>query len=473
MCVAGATRAPPWKTLAPQFITYPTLLSVQSTGASSVSIELISILLLASFIVLLVTGLPIVFILGSVAMVATYFLWGPDALYMLPQRAFSVMDSFTVIAIPMFIFMGTMLQKSGIADDLYEMMQKWIGGIRGGLAAGTVLICTAFAAMSGVSSTATVTMGITSLPAMLNRGYNKSIAVGCIQAGGALGILIPPSVTMVFYALIAGESVGQLFMGGVLPGIMLSSFFILYILIRCALQPKLAPSVPRSERANWNEKVISLKGIIFPVALILAVLGSIFFGVATPSEAASIGATGSFIIAFIRRKLTWQGLRDCCYTTLKVSCMALWIYIAGSAFTSVYVASGASQLIADLPTVIPLGKWGILIMIQLCWILLGCVMDIWSVTLITIPVFLPVIKLLGFDPVWFGIVFIVNMEMAYLTPPFGMNLILMKSIVPKEVTMADIYRSIGPFIALQLLGLVLVILFPEIILWLPGKIFER
>ena len=433
------------------------------------SIELITILLFGSFVVLLASGLPIVFVLGSVAMVATFFLWGPDALYILPMRAYSVMESFTVIAIPMFIFMGAMLQKSGIADDLYEMMQKWIGGIRGGLAAGTVLICTAFAGMTGVSSTATVTMGMTSLPAMLNRGYDKNIAVGCIQAGGALGILIPPSVTMVFYALMAGESVGKLFMGGILPGLMLTSFFILYILIRCALQPELAPSVPRAERANWKEKLTFLKALIFPVALILAVLGSMFFGVATAAEAASIGALGSFIIAMIRRKLTWQGLQDCCYTTLKVTCMAMWIYIAGTAFTSVYVASGASQLINDLLTTIPLGKWGIIILMQLIWILLGCVLDIWSIILITIPVFLPVITLLGFDPVWFGVVFIVNMEMAYLTPPFGMNLILMKAIVPKEISMADIYRSIGPFIALQLLGLVIVMLFPEIILWLPGK----
>ena len=432
------------------------------------SIELITILLFASFVVLITTGLPIVFVLGSVAMVATFFLWGPSALYMLPQRAYSVMESFTVIAVPMFIFMGSMLQKSGIADELYGMMHKWVGGIRGGLAAGTVLICTAFAAMTGVSATATVTMGIISLPAMLNRGYDKSIAVGCIQAGGALGILIPPSVTMVVFALMARESVGKLFMGGVLPGIMLAGFFIAYILIRCFLQPKLAPSVPRTERANWKEKLISLKGIIFPVALIVAVLGSIFFGVATPSEAASIGATGSFLIAITQRKLTWQGLQECCYTTLRVTCMGLWIYISGCAFTSVYIASGASDLVTNILTALPVGKWGIIIIIQLSWLLLGCVIDPWSIIMITVPVFLPVIKLLGFDPVWFGVVFIVNMEMAYLTPPFGMNLYYMKAIVPKEVTMADIYRSIAPFIALQLLGLVIIILFPKIILWLPG-----
>ena len=432
------------------------------------SIELITILLFASFIVLVTTGLPIVFVLGSVAMVATFFLWGPNALYSLPLRAYSVMESFTVIAVPMFIFMGTMLEKSGIADDLYGMMHKWIGGIRGGLAAGTVLICTAFAAMTGVSATATVTMGIISLPAMLNRGYNKSIAVGCIQAGGALGILIPPSVTMVVYALMARESVGKLFMGGVLPGIILASFFILYILIRCALQPNLAPSVPRAERADWKEKLISLKGIIFPVVLIVVVLGSIFFGVATPSEAASIGATGSFLIAITQRKLTWQGLQECCYTTLGVTCMGLWIYIAGSAFTSVYIVSGASELVTNLLTALPVGKWGIIIIIQFSWLLLGCVIDPWSIIMITVPVFLPVIKHLGFDPVWFGVVFIVNMEMAYLTPPFGMNLYYMKAIVPKDVTMADIYRSIGPFIALQLLGLVIFILFPKIILWLPS-----
>ena len=267
----------------------------------------ITILLFVVMIVGLLTGAPLVTVMGGTSVIFTYFLLGPQALMNVAGNTFGVMQNFIITAIPLFILMGSVLERSGLAVDLYEMMYKCFGGVRGGLAVGTVIICMIFAAMCGISGAATVTMGLIALPSMLTRAYKKDIAIGCIAAGGALGILIPPSVPMILYGLFAGESIGALFASGVLPGILLGGLFIVYILVRCYLQPDLAPALPKEERATWEEKIQSLKAVIAPMLLIVAVLGSIFGGVATPSEAAAIGALGALACAAVTRKLTWAG----------------------------------------------------------------------------------------------------------------------------------------------------------------------
>ena len=437
------------------------------------SIELITILIFGSVVVGLALGLPLAFALGGVAVVFTFFLWGPEALYMVASRTFGVMSAFILVAIPLFIFMANVLERSGSAEDLYSMMYHWMGPLRGGLAMGTVVICTLFAAMAGISGAATVTMGLIALPSMLKRHYNKNIAVGCIAAGGALGILIPPSVIMIIYALMAGVSVGKMFLGGIFPGLILATLFIVYIGIRCAFQRDLGPVVPPEERVGWREKLISIRAVIIPVLLVIGGLGSIFTGIASPSEAAAIGATGSLLSAAIYRRLNWKMLKEAWYRTLKLNVMIMWIVVGASLFTAAYTAIGAPELIKTILMEMPGGRWGILIGIQATFFILGMFLDPTGIVLITTPIFVPIIKTLGFDPIWFGILFVINMEMAYLTPPFGFNLFYMKGVVPKGITMVDIYRSIVPFVVLQLVGLIICMIFPQIALVLPNIVFGR
>ncbi len=436
------------------------------------SVELITLLLFVSLILLLISGLPLAFGMGGVAALIVLILQGPQALSILSGVTYGVMENFILTAIPLFIFMGLILQHSGVADDAYEMMYKWIGGIRGGLAIGTVIVCTIFAACTGISGAATVTMGVIALPAMLRYNYHKSIAVGCISAGGALGILIPPSVLMIVYGVFSGESIGQLYAGGVFPGLLLSALFIIYIAIRCYFQPHLGPPVPPEERANLMEKIASLRAVILPVLLILVVLGTIFKGICTPTEAAAIGCAGSLLCAAIYRKLSFKLIKEACYEGLKLSCMVLWIIIGGSCFASLYTYVGALEFIKGLVAGLPVSPYIVLFGMQLSLFILGCLMDPGGIVMITVPIFVPIIKMLGFDPVWFGVLFIVNMEMAYLTPPFGFNLFYMKAIVPKTITMMDIYRSITPFVCLQGLCLIICILIPKIVLWLPQVLFK-
>lgn len=434
---------------------------------------LLTLLLFGSLVVVLLAGLPLAFALGGVATVFIVFVWGPQGLGVLASRAYSTMGSFLLMAIPMFVFMGAMLEKSGIADDLYTMMYFWMGQLKGGLAAGTVLICTLFAAMVGISGAATVAMGLLALPSMLKRGYAKSMALGCICAGGALGILIPPSVVMILLGMFAQLSVGQLFLGGVLPGLLLSALFVAYILVRSYFQPQLAPAIPEEEMIPWKARVALLSKLAFPIGLILLVMGSIFFGVATPTEASAVGAGGAVLCAVLKKRLTRHNLNDALITTMKLSSMVLWIVIAASAFTALYAVTGAQSLMTDLLLSAPGGRWGAVILMQFVFFVLGCFMDPTGILMLTTPIFFPVVKALGFDPLWFGVLFVVNMEMAFLTPPFGLNLFFLKGVAPPDVTMGDLYRSIGPFVALQALGLALVMLFPWLATWLPSMMITQ
>jgi len=432
------------------------------------SIELMTVLLFGSLIVFLALGLPLAFVMGGVGVVGSYLLWGDRGLYLVATQAYASMGKFTLLAVPLFIFMAMILERAGVADDLYTLMHRWMGPLPGGLAIGTVVICTIFAAMAGISGAATVSMGVIALPAMLKRGYDKTIAMGCISGGGALGILIPPSVPMILYATLTGVSIGGLFAGGIMPGILLASLFILYIGIRCFFQPELGPPLPVVERVSWREKFISLKAVLLPMMIIIMVLGSIYIGICTATEASALGCAGAIISALVYRKLSWTMIKESCFRTAALTAMIIWILIGAYCFTAVYTGTGAHVLMEHIMMSIPGGRWAILLTMMLIFFILGCILDPVGIIMICTPVFVPVITALGFDPLWFGVLFVMNMEMGYLTPPFGFNLFYMKAIAPKGVTMKDIYRSVVPFVALQAIGLAIVIIFPQIALWLPG-----
>ncbi|MBW1682651.1 MAG: TRAP transporter large permease subunit [Deltaproteobacteria bacterium] len=429
---------------------------------------LLTVCFFATLIILLLLGLPIAFSLGGVAILYSYLLWGPKSLLVIPSAVHADGSNFILAAVPLFVLMGNMLEVSGLADDLYEMMYRWFQRIPGGLASGTVLICTVFAAMAGISGVATVTMGLIAIPSMLKRGYHKDLAIGTVSAGGALGILIPPSVIAILYGSITGASVGKLFIGGMLPGLILACIFIFYITLRCIIQPHLAPPPSEAERFSWREKLISLKGLVLPILLISAVLGVIYTGVCTPTEASAIGAAGSLLCCAIRGRLTWANLRTATLRTFNVTCMCIWIVIGAKCFTSIYIGCGASQFMMNLVHGLDISPLAFVAIMEFIYIILGMLMDPAGMVMITAPVFVPVIISLGFDPVWFGVLFIINAEMAYITPPFGFNLFYMKAIVPEGVRMADVYRSVIPFVFCQLFCLILVMFYPQLALWLPG-----
>lgn len=436
------------------------------------SIELITVLMFSSLFLLLFLGFPLTFSLGSVAIIFGFFLWGPSSTNLIVSKVFGLFNTTILVATPLFIFMANVLRRSGVADDLFDMMYLWLNAVKGGLAIGTVGICTIFAAMSGISGAGTVTMGIIALPAMLKRNYDKHLAIGCILAGGALGPLIPPSVIMVIYGLYSGVSVGKLFVGGIVPGLILSSLFCIYIFVRCSINPSLGPLPPSERKISWREKALSLRGIVLPLLLIIAVLGGIFFGLATPTEAAAVGAFGSLVCAAINRKLDWQRLRETFKDSLVVTSMIMWIILAAGYFATVYQGLGAPELIFHLLEVANLSNWGILILMQLTLLVLGCLLDGISILVLVGPIFIPLANSLGFDPLWFGILYVINMEMGFLTPPFGVNLFYLKGVAPKGITMKDIYLSVFPFVMLQATGLIIAMLFPKMILWLPNLVFK-
>lgn len=435
------------------------------------NVGILTALMFVSMLLVILTGLPLSFGLGGVAVIFTFWQWGYDGLYSIATRCLGLMDSSPLLAVPMFVLMGAMLEKSGVADALYEMMYRWIGRVAGGLAAGTVLICTIFAAMTGLSGAATISMGLIALPAMLKRGYHKSIALGCISAGGALGILIPPSVTMIVYAMVAQESVGKLFIGGIGPGLLLSSLFVTYVLVRSRIQPNIAPPIPKEEAFPWSAKIVSIRAVILPLIIIFMVIGSIFAGACTVVEASVIGVVGTLIAVIVHRRLSWDFMKYTAHRTLTLTGMVTWIAIGAMSFATIYNYMGAQSLVTDILVGLPIGRWGVLILMQLTLFILGAFLDIWGIIMVAVPVFLHVVRLLGFNPLWFGILFIINMEMAYLTPPYGFNLFYMKGVAPPGIGMGDIYRSVWPFVCIQATCLALVMAFPQIALWLPNMMF--
>lgn len=421
-------------------------------------------------ILALALGLPIGFAMAGSGMLATVIFW-PAGFSVIVPNAYSVMISQGLIALPLFIFMSVALEGSGVAENLFKAMRLFSGRLPGGLAIAVILACTVIAAMVGTSATGVITMGILALPLMLKSGYNKDMAIGPIMAGGALGFLIPPSGVFILYGMYVMVSVGQLFAAGIMPGLMLSLLYMVYIGVRCFVKPQLGPPLPPEETVSWGKKFASLKELVLPGLLIIAVLGSIFTGLASPTESAAIGAAGSLVCAAINRRLGRSLMAKVLKDTFSISASLMWIMIGAFCFKAVLASTGGVTLIGDFITGLGLNPWMILTGMLVTFLILGCFMDEISYMMLTFPVFIPIITSLNFDLIWFGVVFLMTAEIACLTPPFGFALFVMKSVAPPEVTLRDIWHSVSPFVAIQLIGLILVVMFPQISLWLPNLLF--
>ncbi|SDH93551.1 TRAP transporter large permease [Lutimaribacter saemankumensis] len=446
-----------------------------------IGIEWLTLIMFGSLLALLMAGLPLAFVTGGLACVFLFILGDAQALNIVPSRIFPLMTNYQLSAIPLFIFMAAMLERAGIINDMFDVIYKVMGGLKGGLAAATIIASTILAAMVGVIGAAVVTMGIIALPAMLKRQYDPKIAMGSIMAGGTLGILIPPSILAIIYAVVAEQSVGELFIGAVIPGLLLSGMYIAYVVIRSYINPALGPAIPVEERVSSAEKLRLISKMAAPITLVVVVLGIIFSGVATPVEAAGIGTFGAFIVAAIHRKLDWPTVREACTTTLKASAMVIWIMFGATIFVGLYVLEGGQQFVQDALAATGLGPWGILILMQILLVILGMFLDWVGILLLCVPIFVPIIKALGAAAfgldspedlvLWFGVLYLVNMQMSFLSPPFGYALFYLRGVAPDDIPMTDIFKSALPFLALQITGLVLCMLFPQIITWLPRLVY--
>lgn len=432
------------------------------------STEMVTLILFGGLLFLLSIGVRVAFALGGISVVVLLLIGGPEDLYVVATTAYRQITDNGLITIPLFLLMGNLLLHSGISDRLFKALNVWLSGIRGSLAVVSVGVCVALA-MCGGFGPGILTMGLIAVPAMLKQKYNKSLALGSVMAGGVLGEIIPPSIIMIIFAYVSRISIGKIFFGGAIPGLITACLYVIYILLRCRLQPELAP---KSEREILpGDRLKALKEIVLPTCLVVLVLGSIFLGIATPSEAAGVGAAGAFGICVIYRRMSLKILTEACLDTLTISGMALWILVAATLFGVVYTSAGAQDLVMEVVEGLQVNRWLILIVLQIILLIFGMFMDDYAVVTICAPIFIPVAVFLHFDPVWFAIIFILNMQVAYLSPPFGWALILMKGVAPVNVTTSDIWRSVPPFVAIQILVLTLTMLFPQLALWLPEKMF--
>jgi len=431
------------------------------------------LIMFLGMILLLLTGRQIFIIIGSVAAIVALFLWGEGATFMPFSKGTTFIDFYSLLAIPPFIFMGSILSKSGVAERIYQAIYVWSGRIRGSLAIGTVIMCAIIAAMSGTNIAGTVTGTTVALPEMLKRNYDKKLAVGTIMSGGSLGFLIPPSVVFIFYGVIARTSIAYLWLAGIGPGILLTILYIIYILIICKKKPELAEVMSSEEyqKITLKDKCVAALGAIPALLLILLVLGTLFMGIITLVESSAIGAIGAMICAAINKKLNWniieESMEDCLHTTT----MVMWILTAAFFFSSVFDAVGAVKGVENLLNLAGGNKWITLIIMQISFIFLGMVLDDTAMLIIVAPVYIPIALKLGFDIRWFGVLYVINCQMAFITPPFGYNLFLMKGIAPEGITTEVIYKSVTPFVIIQLIALILVMIFPQIAMYLPSLRF--
>ncbi len=447
-------------------------------------IATLTVIMFGSLLVLLMAGLPLAFVTGGLGVVFIYLVGDAFMLNIIPTRIFPMMTNSDLAAIPLFIFMAAMLERAGLIDEMFDVVYKWMGGLNGGLAAATILAATILAAMVGVIGAAVVTMGLIALPAMLKRQYDQQIALGSIMAGGTLGILIPPSILAILYAVVAQQSVGELYLGAVVPGLLLSGIYIAYVLLRAWINPTLGRALPPEERLGLGGKLMLLPRLIAPILLVLLVLGLLFAGVATPVEAAGIGSFGAIVVAMMHRRFSLDALKEASVTTVKASSMVLWIIFGASIFVGFYILQGGQAFITETILGTGLSPYGILFLMMVLLVILGMFLDWVGILLLAVPIFVPIIKSLTFDglfglpPVpgdkvalWFGVLYLINMQMSFLSPPFGYALFYIKGVCPPEITMATIFRSSLVFLALQAVGLMLCVLLPGLILWLPRLVY--
>jgi tripartite ATP-independent transporter DctM subunit len=439
------------------------------------SYEAIAIIMFGSMLLMLLTGQRVFAAIGVVSTVAALLLWGDGGVQMPFTAAFKLFKWYPLLTLPLFIYMGYILSESGIASDLYRMFHVWFGGLKGGLAVGTIGLMVVISAMNGLSVAGMAIGATIALPEMLRRGYDKIMITGVVQAGSSLGILVPPSVVLVLYGMIARESVGQLWLAGALPGLMMAGLFIIYIVIRCRVQPHLGPTVSKEERdLPMSEKLRLLRAGIIPFLIFFFMTGLFLMGVTSLVESSAVGATAATLAALFKRRLNRKVMEETIRKTLEISCMFMWIILAALCFGAVFDGIGAARAIESLfVTNWHLSPWEVLIMMQLSYLFMGMFLDDTAMLVIVAPLYVPLVKVLGFDPVWYGVLYTITCQIAYMTPPFGYNLFLMRAMAPPEITLADIYRSIFPFVLVMVVALILVMVFPQIALWLPGQVYAN
>lgn len=427
----------------------------------------ILIVMFGGLTLFLLTGLPVAFVLGGLSVLFTVMFWDASALVVLIIQMFDTMHSEALLGIPLYIFMALLLQRSDVIRDLYTAMELWFGRVRGGLAIGTVVICLVMAAMTGVVGAAVTAMGILALPEMLKRGYDAKLASGTICASGTLGILIPPSVLTIVYSVTAQVSIGKMLIAGIVPGVLLGLLYIGYIVTVSIVRPDLVPAREDGPVATWGEKFGALKTLILPTLIIVMVLGSIFFGVATPTEAAAVGVLGALIASFLRGNLNRATLSESATGTLKATGMILWITLGAKAYVAIFTGLGGADTLLGLLEGLDANPYVVLALMMLILIFLGTVLDEIGIILLTVPVFLPVVQFYGFDEIWFGVLFALTIQMGYISPPFGYTLFYIKGTLPPSIGMGTVYRGILPFFLLQMVGLLICVALPGLVTWLP------
>ncbi len=438
------------------------------------SADIVALLMLGGVFTLVLTGFPIAFVIGSVAFIVGLLVFGPETTYhILYTRFYGLSLNYPYLAVPLFTFMGVVLQHSGITKDLYENLYESLGSLKGGLALVTIIFGTVLAACLGVIAASVTILTLIALGPMVTRGYDKSLAAGTIVASGTLGILIPPSIMLVVYGPQAGISIGQMFMGAIFPGLILSGLYIAYVLIRCHLNPALGPAIPKDQITGFTlEKFIKLlKSLLPPVLLILAVLGTIFAGIAPPTEAAAMGGLASLVLALVYGKFSWKLVKHASLETLRVSAFVVMIAALCYAFVGIFMSAGAGDVVSELILSVPGGRWASFAVIMVIVFLLGLFIEWIGIVFIIVPIFSPILTELGFNPLWAGMMICINLQMAFQTPPMAMSIFVMKGAAPPELglTMAHIIRGVIPFVLIIMLTLVLCTIFPEIITWLPEK----
>ncbi|MBF7053674.1 TRAP transporter large permease subunit [Halomonas sp. KAO] len=437
------------------------------------SYEMIAIVMFSSMMLMLMTGQRVFGAIGFVGALAGVLLWGTGGVDIPFSSAMKLMKWYPLLTLPMFVFMGYVLSESRIADDLYRMFHVWMGPVRGGLAIGTIGLMVLISAMNGLSVAGMAIGATIALPELLRRGYDKIMVTGVIQAGSSLGILVPPSVVLVLYAMIARQPVGQLWLAGVLPGLMMATLFILYIYFRCRLQPELGPVLPAEERdVPMAEKLRLLRAGVLPLVIFAVMMVPFVKGWTSLVESSAVGATAALLAAILKGRMTRRVFEVSVRQTLAISCMFMWIILAALAFGAIFDGLGAVKAIESLFTEkLGLSPWLILILMQLSFIVMGTFLDDTAMLVIVAPLYVPLVDALGFDLIWYGVLYTITTQIAYMTPPFGYNLFLMRAMAPPEIGLRDIYRSIIPFVFVMTVALSLVMLFPQIALWLPGYVY--
>ncbi len=442
--------------------------------------EILTVAMFATLILAITLGHPLAYTLAAVATLFGLIDNGFDiaALFnMFANNAWGLMNNYVLVAIPLFILMAQLLDRSKVADKLFETLYVVLGELKGGLGLAVVVVCTVFAATTGIIGASVVAMGLLATPALMKKGYQKELSSGLICAAGTLGILIPPSIMMVVYGGLTGlkeTSVGNLFAGAIFPGLLLASLYFLYIFVRCTINPSLGPPISREEASKWNWKqkiFLTLKSLLPPMALILAVMGTILAGVATPTEAAALGAFGAIILAIFNGKFNWTVMKESAHATMNTTAMVMMLFIGGKFFSTVFLSMGGGDVVADVLVGSGLNKWVVLLIMMGIVFIMGMFIDWAAILLVTVPIFMPIAMELGFNPLWFSILLCVNLQTSFLTPPFGYALFYFKGVAPPDYTMGHIYRGIIPFVLLQITGLIILAIFPSLVTWLPSVFF--